>query len=284
MVLYGVDLSHYQSGFNFTKAAAEGVQFCIGKISQGSSYRDTQWPKTHAQAKAAGLILVGYHFLDTSSPTAQANTCASWIGDMSIPVALDWEAGGGNWSNFMAVLAAFRRTGLNVRLGYCPRWYWQQQGSPNMSSAGIPLWSSRYPSTRAGSPMSLYEAVPASYWSGYGGLEVGLLQFSDHASIAGMAVDCSAFQGSREELLTLLGLSPKEGDDMTDDDRAMLTEVRDLLRWVWAQFAGDGAAPFEFTGWPPAQGGTPGSRTLVDWCRQNDVSLQEVLSKLGAQA
>lgn len=280
MVLLGPDVSHYQSGFNFAQAAAEGMSFAIGKVSQGSGMRDTQWPKTRDQARAAGLILAGYHFLDTSSAAAQAANCASWIGDKSIPIALDWETGGGNFANLAAVLKAFRTAGLNVRLIYTGAWYWSAVGSPDMTSLGLPVWKSRYPTTTPGSPSALYAKVPASYWAGVGGLDTKLLQFTDHAQIAGMQVDCSAFNGTRDELAALLGSTPTEDDDMfTDADRAVLNENNRILRDIWQQLAGPGAEPGEFVGWEAFPGGsvnpdgTPVKATLVDFGRQADVDL-----------
>lgn len=63
-------------------------------------------------------------------------------------------------------------------------------------------------------------------------------------------------------------------DDMTPEDRAMLTEVRDLLRWVWSQFAGENAKPFEFTGWSSLPAGSGKRLTLVDYGRQADAQLE----------
>lgn len=205
MVLFGPDLSHFQAGFDFKRAAAEGMQFCVGKISQGAGMKDTQWPKTRDQGRAAGLIVIGYHYIDGTSPAAQAANCAAWIGDRAIPVALDWEAGGGNYAQLAAVTAAFRKAGLNVRLVYTGAWYWQPQGSPDLRPLGLALWKSRYPSTAPGSPAGLYAKVPTSYWAGLGGLDTRLLQFTDHAAIAGMSTDCSAFLGTRDQLAALLG-------------------------------------------------------------------------------
>lgn len=205
-VIFGPDLSHYQQGEDLAQVAAEGCAFVIGKVSQGASSRDPAWPTWRDCAPQHGLLLIGYHMITGDPPAAQAANCKAALGDPSIPLALDWEASGGSgtFANFLAVLAAFRAAGLNVRLAYCPRWYWEQQGSPDMSKAGLPLWSSRYV-TATGTPAAVYQAVTAAQWAGYGGLSVGLVQFSDRATIAGRAVDCSAFNGTRAQLAALLG-------------------------------------------------------------------------------
>lgn len=230
-MLFGPDLSHYQAGIDLKRVASEGHSFVLGKVSQGAGSRDAQWTKTRDGARAVGLILLGYHYVTTENADKQAANCAGWLGDKSIPLALDWEASSGNWANFMNVLNAFRRAGLNVRLAYCPRWYWQSQGSPNMAAAGIPLWSSRYPSTSTGSPAGLYTHVASSLWAGYGGLSVGLLQFSDRAAIAGMATDCSAFQGTREELLAMLGSNTDTAPPPVGDELSAQFETDERARW-----------------------------------------------------
>lgn len=203
-VIFGPDLSHYQQGIDLAKAAAEGHQFVLAKISQGASSRDPMWASYLAAGRKAGLLVAGYHYVTTDPPDKQAANCAAAIGDRSVAVALDWEANGGTWANFVAVLAAFRKAGLNVRLAYCPRWYWQQQGSPDMSAVGLPLWSSRYVGN-GGAPAEVYKQVTAAQWGGYGRLSVGLVQFTDKATVAGKAVDCSAFGGTRDQLAALLG-------------------------------------------------------------------------------
>jgi hypothetical protein len=223
VTIFGPDLSHYQDGVDLARVAAEGHVFVIGKVSQGSGSRDPLWPRWRDGAREHGLLLAGYHYIDTSDPARQAANCAGWVGDRSIPLALDWEQGGGNWANFLAVLAAFRAAGLHVALAYCPRWYWQQQGSPDMSKAGLPLWSSRYPTTQPGAPAALYRAVTDAHWAGYGGLPVGLLQFSEAAQIAGHTTDCSAFNGTRDQLAALLGGGPPS--DLSKENDVVITPL-----------------------------------------------------------
>lgn len=205
-MIFGIDTSNYQAGINLAKARAEGMDFLIAKVTQGSGYRSPAWPAQRDGARAAGLLLAGYHYIDTSDPAAQAANCAGHLGDKSIPLALDWESAGGNWLNFVRVLAAFRAAGLKVVLAYSPHWYWQQQGSPDMASIGLPLWASGYPSPATGqTPAALYGSVTARHWASYGGLNVAVLQFSDRAAVAGLSLDCSAFNGTRAQLETLFG-------------------------------------------------------------------------------
>jgi hypothetical protein len=62
-----------------------------------------------------------------------------------------------------------------------------------------------------------YDAVPASYWNGYGGLGVTVLQFTSSARVAGhQPVDGNAYIGTREQLAAVLGY--QEDDDMQPTD------------------------------------------------------------------
>lgn len=233
MTLFGPDLSRFQAGINLAQVAAEGCRFVICKVSQGATWRDPAWPGFRDDARKAGLILAGYAMVTEENPVAQAANCKAHLGDPTIPLALDWEesGGSGNWANFMAVLQAFRGAGLNVRLAYAPKWYHAQQGSPDMSQAGIPLWSSRYVNTTPGTPAAMYPAVTPAQWTGYGGLPTVLLQFTDRARIAGHTADCSAFEGTEQQLRTLLSPPSTAGAFMalTDAEQLeILTGIRAL--------------------------------------------------------
>lgn len=274
MTIFGPDLSHYQAGIDLARVATEGCDFVIGKISQGSSFRDSQWPHTRDEGPAAGLIVAGYHYVDGSAPDQQAACCASWIGDKSLPVALDWEKDGGNWAHLMRVLDEFRRAGMNVRLLYTGGWYHQQVGSPDMTGCGLALWKSRYPTSNGGSPTGLYARVPSSYWAGLGGLDTRLLQFTDHASIAGRSVDCSAFPGTRDELAALLGGSaPTQGDDMASVPQSQWDEVYHALTDLLHPWLG-GVSNVEPT---EADGSDAEGYRLAQYLLRNNVEVHQAL-------
>lgn len=207
-MLLGVDVSRYQQGIDMARVRADGMDFVLAKTTEGATYRSPAWPAQRDGARQAGLLLAAYHYVRTDNAAAQAANCRAALGDISIPVMLDWEKNGGDWPNFLRVAAAFRAAGLRVVLGYIPRWWWQQQGSPNLTSTGLVLVSSRYPSTATGSPASIYRAVTATTWSGYGGLTPTILQFTDRGTVAGLQVDVNAYLGSRAQLAVLLGAPP----------------------------------------------------------------------------
>lgn len=206
MTIFGIDVSRYQAGIDMAQVRAEGMDFVIAKVTEGATYRSPAWPAQRDDARTAGLLLAAYHYVRTDDPALQAANCRSALGDTTIPIMLDWEENSGDWGNFAAVADAFRAAGLRVVLGYLPRWYWAQQGSPPL--AGFALVSSRYPSSATGSPAEVYRSVTATTWSGYGGLTPTILQFTDRATVAGQQVDANAFPGTRVQLSALLGLSP----------------------------------------------------------------------------
>jgi hypothetical protein len=277
VTIFGPDISHYQSGTDLSRVRAEGCDFVIGKVSEGSSFRDTQWPRTRDEGRAAGLLVVGYHYVRTDNPDAQAATCAAHLGDLSIPVALDWERNGGTIKNLTAVLDAFRRKGLNVRLLYTGGWYHGEVGSPDLRPLGLALWKSRYPSNNGGSPTDLYGRVPPTYWAGLGGVDTSLLQFSSAASIAGRSMDCSAFRGTRDELAALLGGAPQEDDEMNADDRKMLQEVHQQLTALVGPWDG-GLSDVE----PGQEGVTPAGYNLLQYVLRNNVEIHQALKALHA--
>ena len=70
--LFGVDVSHYQGTINWHAASAAGVAFAFCKATEGTTWTDPNFAANHGAAKAAGLVVGGYHFLRPGGATAQA--------------------------------------------------------------------------------------------------------------------------------------------------------------------------------------------------------------------
>jgi lysozyme len=204
VTIFGPDIANFQAGLNLAQVKAEGFDFVFCKVSEGNYFQDRTWPGFRDAARANGLLLAGYHYVrGDNTPDSQADTFVQQLGDNSIPAMLDFEANGGNIDQFWAVLNAIQARGVHVALSYIPRWYWQQIGSPNI--AAVPgLIQSSYVSG-SGVASALYPGDQAGNWAGFGGRNVDILQFTDAASIAGKAVDCNAFRGTRDQLAALLG-------------------------------------------------------------------------------
>lgn len=72
------------------------------------------------------------------------------------------------------------------------------------------LWSPHYVAG-TGAPAGIYRSVPASFWDAYGGRTPVLLQFSQTATVPGVAgqADVSAFRGTAAQMrAALLGITP----------------------------------------------------------------------------
>jgi len=227
MTIFGPDIANFQAGLDLSAVKAEGFDFVFCKVSEGNYFQDRTWPGFRDTAHANGLLLAGYHYVrGDNTPDSQADTFVQQLGDKNIPAMLDFEANGGNIDNFWAVLNAIEARGVHVALSYIPHWYWQQIGSPDIS--GVPgLIQSSYVGG-SGFASALYPGDQAGNWAGFGGRNVDILQFTDKASIAGKAVDCNAFCGTRDQLAALLGgTNPTQGVDVTPDECRQA--IRDVL-------------------------------------------------------
>lgn len=280
-MLFGPDISNYQSGINMPVVRAQGFDFCSAKATEGSGYRSPAYPAQRDQAIAAGLIFYAYHYVTTDNPFAQARNFLGWVGDRKIACMFDWEANSGDGANLRRVLTAFQAAGINVALVYAPHWYWQQVGSPDLSGLP-PLVASSYVSA-TGSAQAEYAAGGASRWGSYGGGQVALLQFTDHAAVAGMAVDANAYPGTREQLISLLygnapattGSRRRRYREAANDMREKITPkllpngAPDLTYWVDGRFTGPfggGSATIE-AAWVTASNAS--SMELEFWCERS---------------
>lgn len=203
--VYGIDISNHQGTMDLQRVKAEGFDFIFCKVTEGANYRDPFWPANRDNARAAGLILAGYHYVRTGDPVAQARAFVDHLGDKAIPAMLDFESGSGDMAQFWAVKGAIESLGVRVALSYIPDWYWEQIGRPDLSR--VPgLIRSEYVSG-SGYASALYPGDNSPKWGAYGGRAPDILQFTDRALVAGKPVDANAFRGTPEKLRDLLGLS-----------------------------------------------------------------------------
>jgi murein DD-endopeptidase MepM/ murein hydrolase activator NlpD len=211
--IFGPDISNNNGVVDLDRVKAEGFEFVWAKVSEGTSFRDSYWPRTRDWARKIGLILAGYHYIRTTDPNRQADLFVDQLGDRSIPAMLDFEEGSGGIDNFWVVLHAIEARGVHVALSYIPRWYWERIGKPDLSRVPGLVQSSYVNGT--GYASVLYPGDGSIRWAAFGGRQPDVLQFTDRALIAGTSLDANAFRGSRDQLRTLLGLAPKANEDET---------------------------------------------------------------------
>lgn len=207
------DCASYQGVPVWAKTAA----VCVGgaeKVTEGTGYDNPDWVSSKAGLKLAsahGFVPCAYLFLDPGAPGAdQARWFASKAGDLAgFGIAIDFERSAGG----SPTLAQAQQCAAELRSlypahpigGYCPRWY---AGGENLSFCDW-LWASSYVNG-SGDPGMLYSQVPASWWAPYGDRSPLMLQFTATATIAGISgpVDCSAFQGTQDQLRSHLLPAP----------------------------------------------------------------------------
>lgn len=263
-VQFGVDLSHHKPNFNFNAAVRDGVVFAILKATDGASLVDPLFAPYLAAAKAAGLFVAAYHYQQAAVSAAAQVALILRTVPADVPLIVDVERGSGSAALTRDIVAGLTAVGRRVILTYLPKWYWQQIGSPSL--VGLPpLWSSRYPDNRVGTLDGEYADIAPSYWDGYGGLPVAVLQFSSSVGVANYpvgSIDGSAFRGTRAQLAAFFGgleIAPQEvSTDMSGIQLYPATDTTKPGRGVKAL---------------PGPSADPGTRCYVTTGWGNEVSL-----------
>jgi GH25 family lysozyme M1 (1,4-beta-N-acetylmuramidase) len=210
-ITFAIDVSHHQPlSLDLAQTRRDGCELALLKAGEGGSYVDPFFASNLAEARAGGQLTGAYWFVRSNATPAQhvALMRATVPKDVAVIPDVETAADGSkpSYTHAMNVLNAIRAEGWRVPVGYVPLWYWRDVwGRPTLT--GWPdLWSSRYPDNQVGTLADEWADVPESYWTGYGGREVALLQFTSSARIAGYApLDASAFRGTRDQLAALFG-------------------------------------------------------------------------------
>lgn len=233
--------STVQDALDFVaQLAGEGFSGMCHKVSEGDYYEDPFWKPVLKACQDAGIPCLGYHYVTTNDAGAQAQT---YLANGGLPNAMfDWEANSGDLANYYTVASAFNGAGVNVGVGYCPHWYWQEVGGGDLTQAGA-IVSSAY-AGGSGYASTIYANAGGdngSGWTPYGGVAPTCWQFTDQAVIAGIPMDCNAFKGTPDQLAQLFTGAPvnpqptsnppaipKPGDVPTED-----AQIWDqlLIRW-----------------------------------------------------
>jgi hypothetical protein len=250
--VFGPDISSYQSGLILSRLAQ--ASFVIAKTTEGTYYTDADYQGWRAQAAQLRKPFLWYHFLSDEDAAKQAAHTAANVGDPALPGMLDTEPEGKfspSLKQIINYIDAAHAKGLNLRLVYLPRWYWEQIGSPDLSeisSRGVSLVSSQYPGG-TGSPSRIYPGDGAAGWESYGGMVPLIYQFTNQASDGGQPLDYNAFRGTTARLVAVLTNTTTPGADVQLTDQITLPpfavkdfpdfgfnsttiEVADLLAWT----------------------------------------------------
>lgn len=208
-VQFGLDVSSNQTGLSVAQVKRQGFTFLTARalsFPDGQMRPDPAYAGFRDQAKSLDLAFSAYVLFHTYyTPEAQAKALKDAIGDLSIPVMLDWEKDGNSsvpdYQFIVNCYDACHAEGLNPQSLYAPRWYWKNQGSPRLMNRPWRLINSMYvPGYDYAS--KLYPGTNFQGWQTYGGLPVSILQFTDNVKIDGYpkGVDANAFLGTLLDL------------------------------------------------------------------------------------
>ncbi|MDY7993368.1 GH25 family lysozyme [Paenibacillus polymyxa] len=208
----GIDVSHHQGNIDFKKVATDGISFVFIKATQGKSFRSKTFLKFVKDAKAAGLMIGAYHYVDDSATTPElarqeAANFVSAIKDaggastFDLPPVMDYESNKSNLNKTAVteVAKAFleeveRLTGVRPIVYTYPSFIGNFSGLSN-----YPLWIARYHATKAPSDASGWSRW--DFWQYSDGQYGGTLP-SGTRKVSGIAgpVDLNEYNGSVDEL------------------------------------------------------------------------------------
>lgn len=194
----GLDVSHWQGAIDWAKVRSSGKSFVFIKASQGTSRVDPNFKINATGAKAAGLLVGPYHFLDAITPGAARQEAQHFYAtlltagvEFDLPPVMDYESNPGQLSKHgINEIAKSFLAEIEQLTGRTPIIYTGNSfaGQFTAELGKYPLWVARY------SHQAPYDVPGWNTWSFW--------QYSDTGSIPGMTgnVDLNEFSGTVKEL------------------------------------------------------------------------------------
>lgn len=236
----GIDVSHYQGVIDWPAVAAAGISFAFIKATQNRM--DTRFLENVKGAKAAGLLIGAYHYVDDSVTTADKARDAAQIFYNAIkaaggpevfdlPFVMDYESNKGGLAptGCTAVAKAFlaeveRLTGRKPMVYTYPSFISRFSGLTD-----YPLWIARY-SNQAPADASGWKRW--EFWQYSDGTFGGLLPGGGRKvpGISG-SVDLNEFDGTVDELRRRYGKEQSgkdEGEVANQDYNALIKRIEKL--------------------------------------------------------
>ncbi|WMT39739.1 glycoside hydrolase family 25 protein [Paenibacillus sp. D2_2] len=239
----GIDVSHWNEKIDWAKVAASGISFAFIKATQNKV--DERFLENVKGAKAAGLLIGAYHYLDNSVMTEAAAKSAAQMFYKAIqsagvkfdlPPVLDYESKSGSLSvaGTAAVAKAFLEE-IERLTGVTPILYTYPAFIGNFSGLSrYPLWIARY-STQT--PVDASGWKRWEFWQYSDGQAGGYLP-SGSRGVNGIngAVDLNEFDGTDAELRAKYG--PKK-----EETKVSERDINQVSEWAakdWAEAKANG--------------------------------------------
>jgi len=218
----GIDVSHWNGAIDWPKVAASGISFVFIKATQ--NVMDKRFLENVKGAKAAGILVGAYHYIDDSTTTIEKAKAAAQLfykviqeaGGVKVfdlPLVMDYESNKSNLgkATITAVAKAFLEE-IQRLTGIKPIVYTYPSFIGNFSGlSSYPLWIARY-STQA--PADASGWTRWDFWQYSDGSAGGTLP-SGTRKVPGIngAVDLNEFNGSIAELKKRFAPSREKGSE-----------------------------------------------------------------------
>lgn len=196
IVSWALDVSNWQGVVDHAAIAGDGYHLVIAKATEGTTFRDSYFPRNWASIPAAGLQRGAYAFARPSrgpaipdadffvdyvlaqGPLAAGDILVLDMEDDDVPPDRDVSGWCLGW-----LTRVYERTGARAWL-YSGRWYMEPHGLwTNQILGTYPLWFASYVS---GLPDEMYSPPPPA-WE-----RITLWQYTSSASVPGVAGDCDS--------------------------------------------------------------------------------------------
>lgn len=152
---FAIDVSDAQGTIDWRRVAGAGIRVAMIKATEGATFIARHWEYNSRSARAAGILVIPYHFMTHADPPAQAANFAQATGlRPGMPFALDWERRRlRDGSDNTAAAAQVEEVGLRLAelAGRLPLGYWGIPGStPEEPTDRMLQWERWVPRYRRG--------------------------------------------------------------------------------------------------------------------------------------
>lgn len=275
----GIDVSHHNGNIDFRKVAADGISFVFVKATQGKSFRSPKFLQFVRDAKAAGLLIGAYHYVDDSAGSVDAAKAeaqnfyrairdAGGIGVFDLPPVMDYESNKKGYSK--ATITAVAKTFLeeiHKLTGVKPLVYTYPAFIGNFTGlSSYPLWIARYSNQ---TPADASGWTRWDYWQYSDGAAGGYLPRGNR-KVDGIIgnVDLNEFDGTVAELK-----AKYKNEPLKEDEPVTTRDINVPSKWAeaaWAEVTANGY--FDGTR-PGAQITREESAVVINRLRKNILAL-----------